>query len=409
MKLKGNCIIAQSGGPTAVINASAYGVIKTFLETDPSITVYGGVHGVQGILEGNLHNVTTMDPNVFAKLPFMPSAAFGSCRYKLADESSTTGGDYARLLDIFKKFDIKYFFYIGGNDSMDSCYKIDRMAREAGIDLHVMGVPKTIDNDLEITDHCPGFGSAAKYVANTTAEVYYDISSYPKKQIAIIEAMGRDTGWLTASSALAARKIGGMEHLIYLPEVFFDDNRFIKDVEDALTRSRYVMIVASEGIRYENGHYINIADVADSFGHVKLGGIGKTLRRMIKSHFDIDVRALELNVMQRCAMHAVSGNDLREAELAGRTAAQLAIDGETGYMAALVREPGEVYSCGIQKAPLSEVRNRVKYFPKEWVGENLCSIKEGFYSYAAPLIAGKVDVFDDDGLINCQNMMAFRK
>ncbi len=404
---RGNCLIAQSGGPTAVINASAFGVAKEFM--NHGINVYAGTHGVQGIMEERLLDLSKIGGAELERLKYMPSAGLGSCRYKLADNAQKKSGDYEKLLGILDEYDIEYFFYIGGNDSMDSAYKIHRYAKEMGLNIKVMGVPKTIDNDLEITDHCPGFGSAAKYVANTALEVWYDIMSYPKKQVAVIEVMGRDTGWIAAAAALAQRKVPGLEMLIYVPEVAFDRDRFQADIERAVARSGKVIVVASEGIKFANGSYINLGEETDSFGHVKLGGVSKTLRRMIRGYIDIDVRAIELGVMQRCAMHCVSAQDLLESEIVGREAAKFALDGESGYMSAIIREEASHYHWSIQKAPLSEVRNRVKFLPGKYIGEDLCSVTDEYIDYVAPLVAGKVDVFDDDGLITGVHVDMFRR
>lgn len=403
-KLIGNCIIAQSGGPTSVINASAYGVIREFLDTDSSIKVYAGTHGVQGILDRRLVDVAGINPSTIDHLKFLPSAAFGSCRYKLLDNIGNDG-DYKKLLEIFKEYNIRYFFYNGGNDSMDSAAKVNRFAQSIGYEMRVVGVPKTIDNDLIETDHCPGFGSSAKYIANSVLEVWYDICSYSKKQITVIEAMGRDAGWLAASASLVGDNVN---KLIYLPENNFDDDRFLANVEEAMKKDKRLIIVASEGIHYGDGNYVSVDNARDSFGHAKLGGAARALKKMLLANFAVDVRAIELGLLQRCAMHCVSGNDLNESEMVGRGAAKLAISGETGCMAAFDRVSEDPYRCEVKSVPLDDVCNKVKNVPKDWIGEDLCSVTQDYIRYAAPLIAGKADVYGDDGLIHNVNIRLFR-
>ncbi len=405
MKLKGNCLIAQSGGPTSVINASLYGVAKELLEVDSSINIYAGIFGVQGILEKKVVNLSKLNKETFEKIRLLPSAAFGSCRYKLSDDLNN---EYQELFDIFKEYDIRYFFYIGGNDSMDSAYKISQIAKSIGHEVYVMGVPKTIDNDLCCTDHTPGFGSAAKYIANVTAEVFYDISSYNKKQVVVMEAMGRNAGWITAASSITARLIPSMQHFIYLPEVVFEKEKFLNEVERALKVSKHVVVVASEGIKDKEGTYVTVTESVDSFGHVRLGGVANALRGMIKSSIDTEVRQIELGVMQRCAMHCVSAVDLQESEEIGRQTARFAIQGETGYMAAFSRKDTKHYESEIIKVDLSKVRNEVKYVPDHYIGKDGVSVTDECIEYIKPLISGKVDVFDESGLIQCVDIHNLR-
>ena len=295
-QLKGACIIGQSGGPTSVINASAYGVIKTALE-NPNITkVYGAAHGIRGVLDDVLYDMGQEDPAELELLLHTPSSALGSCRYKLKD-SEVDDTDYKRILEIFKKYDVRYFFYNGGNDSMDTCNKISKYMQKAGYECRIMGVPKTIDNDLWGTDHCPGFASAAKFIATSCMEIYHDARVYDTGMICIIECMGRHAGWLTAAASIATH-FGQGPDLVYLPERDFDMDKFLADVKRVYDANKKCIIAVSEGIHDKDGKFIveyGAADAAvDSFGHKQLGGLAATLANIIKGKFDAKVRAIDV-------------------------------------------------------------------------------------------------------------------
>ena len=283
MKLRGNAVVAQSGGPTAVINSSVSGVVQEWLKNDPTGIIYGALFGIRGVLEENLLDLSRQPQHIIEGLRYTPGAALGSSRYKLSREE-----DFARLLDAFKKHEIRYFFYIGGNDSMDTADKINRFAGKVGYEIRVIGVPKTIDNDLPHTDHTPGYGSAAKFLAATVRETGLDLKGLvTSNRIVVLEAMGRNAGWLTAAAALAKREECDAPHLVYLPEVAFDQERFFQEVAGAYREYRHVYIVASEGIRYAGGDYVFTGKGTDPFGHARLGGLADTLKAVSYTHLDV--------------------------------------------------------------------------------------------------------------------------
>ena len=307
---------------------------------------------------------------------------------------------YEKLLEIFKKYDIRYFFYNGGNDSMDTCEKISRYMSRSGWDCRVVGIPKTIDNDLFGTDHCPGFGSAAKYIATSCAEVYKDAKVYDTSTVVIMEMMGRHAGWLTAASALAAVS-GCAPDLIYLPEVPFDMDKFIADVAAVHKEKGSAVIAVSEGIRYADGTFVSeaVTSATDGFGHAQLGGLAQRLAAVVKEKLGIKVRNIELNLLQRCAAHCGSQTDIDEAAMAGREAVRRAVAGETGIMIGLRRETENgVYSCTTEAVPLSVTANYEKLLPLEWINETKNGVNEGFFDYALPLIQGEPKRTVENGL-----------
>jgi 6-phosphofructokinase len=390
-ELKGACMFGQSGGPTSVINASAAGVIQEALKQGCITAVYGAAHGIRGVLDEKFYDMGKEDPHELDLLKTTPSSALGSVRYKLkdADKDET---DYKRLLEVFKKYNIRYFFYNGGNDSMDTCNKISKYMQKSGYECRVMGVPKTIDNDLWGTDHCPGYGSAAKYIATSTMEVYLDARVYDKGMVTVLEIMGRNAGWLTAASALASCEGMGPD-LIYLPETNFDMEDFLARVENLYKKNGNVLVAASEGIRDKDGKYISEygADLnyKDSFGHVQLGGLASTLANFAKERTGAKVRGIEFSLLQRCAAHCASKTDVDEAYLAGQLAVRYAVEGKTDYMVAFERGQGPGYKCNIKLLSLEEVANAEKKIPLEWINEKDASLKEPFIQYALPLIAGE--------------------
>ena len=389
-QLKGACIIGQSGGPTSVINASAYGVIRTALD-NPNITaVYGAAHGIKGVLNDRLYDMSQEDAHELELLLNTPSSELGSCRYKIADPD-VDDTDYKRILEIFKKYDVRYFFYNGGNDSMDTCSKVSRFMAKSGYECRVMGVPKTIDNDLFGTDHCPGFASAAKYIATSCAEVYKDARVYDTGMVTIIEIMGRHAGWLTAAAALAG-VVGCAPDLIYVPEVDFDMDKFLADVTSIYEKNGNCIVAVSEGIHYADGSFVSEAKTSatDGFGHAQLGGLAALLANIVKERTGAKVRGIELSLLQRCGAHLASQTDIQESFLAGKTAVEAAVAGETDKMVGFecTRENGK-YECKTKLFNLSEVANYEKKVPLEWINEAGNGINQGFIDYALPLIQGE--------------------
>ncbi|MBQ8975671.1 MAG: 6-phosphofructokinase [Oscillospiraceae bacterium] len=387
--LKGACIFAQSGGPTAVINASAYGVISTALANDSITKVYGAAHGIKGVLDEVLYDMSCEDESELKLLLNTPSSELGSCRYKMADPE-VDDGDYRRILKVFKKYDVRYFFYNGGNDSMDTCSKISRYMQSSGYECRVIGVPKTIDNDLFGTDHCPGYPSAAKYIATSVAEVCKDTYVYDTGTIVVIEIMGRHAGWLAGAAALAGLAGAGPD-LLYLPETDFDMQQFIADVKEIYARKGKCLIAVSEGIHYADGTFVSEAETSatDGFGHAQLGGLAARLAEVIKSETGSKVRGIELSLLQRCAAHLASQTDIDEACLAGRTAVERAVAGATDKMVAFRRETVDgKYQCALELVPLTQTANAEKKVPLQWINSEHNGVTDEFIEYVLQLIQG---------------------
>lgn len=388
--LKGNLIFGQSGGPTAVINASAAGVFTEALKRNDVIDkVYGAAHGIVGILNEQLYDIGQEDPAEIELLKTTPSSELGSCRYKLTDPD-IDDTDYIKILEVFKKYNIRYFFYNGGNDSMDTCNKISKFLSKNQYDCRVLGVPKTIDNDLYGTDHCPGYASAARYIATATMEVYKDANVYDNTMICILEIMGRHAGWLTAATALASAHGCGPD-LIYLPEVPFDMDTMLQDTYKVFKEKKKVMIAVSEGVKTKEGKFIPelvTEEIArDSFGHVQLGGTASVLANYLKYMIGGKVRGIEFSLLQRCASHWGSNIDVEEAFQAGVTAVQKAIEGYSGYMVAYERVSNQPYQCEMKLVDLKEAANVEKIIPRDWINEEGNFVTQEFIDYAAPLIA----------------------
>ncbi len=397
--LIGSVIIGQSGGPSAVINASAYGVIKTALE-NPNITkVYGAFHGIKGVLNDQLMIMDEECPSELERMLYTPSSALGSCRYKIADPD-VDDTDYKRILEIFKKYNVRYFFYNGGNDSMDTCNKISKYMNKVGYDCRVMGVPKTIDNDLAGTDHCPGFATAAKYIATSVMEVSRDCHVYDTGMITIIECMGRHAGWLTAAAALAGLKGDGPD-LIYLPERDFDMDAFLADVKRIYNEKKNCIVAVSEGVHYADGTFVSEATTSgtDGFGHAQLGGLAARLAEVVKAATGAKVRPIELSLLQRCAAHCASGTDIAESFMSGKTAVEAAVAGETDKMVGFLCTRDENgYKCEPHLFELSLVANTEKKVPLEWINEEGNFVTQGFIDYCLPLIQGETQMVKEDGL-----------
>ncbi len=398
-ELKGACIIGQSGGPTSVINASAYGVIDTALKSGAITQVLGAEHGIKGVLNDRLFDMGLEDPEELRLMKYTPSSALGSCRYKMADpEKDDT--DYKRILEVFKKHNVRYFFYNGGNDSMDTCNKINNYMQSVGYECRVMGVPKTIDNDLYGTDHCPGYGSAAKYIATSIMEVYHDMRVYDTGMIVVMEIMGRHAGWLTAAAALA-NEYGAGPDLIYLPETDFSMQDFINDVKRIYAEKGHCLIAASEGIHYADGDFVSEAKTSgtDGFGHAQLGGLATILAQVVKEETGAKVRGIELSLLQRCGAHLASETDIEEAYMAGKVAVENAVNGINGRMIGFER--GVIdgkYACKTKLIPLMEAANTEKKVPREWINEAGNGVNHQFIEYALPLIQGEPDLPKQDSM-----------
>ena len=367
-------LVGESGGPTAVINSSLMGVIDEGKKHFDK--VYGLRYGIEGILNEDFVEIND-------DISLIPGAFLGSVRFKLTNE-------YDRIFEVFKKYDVRYFIYIGGNDSMDTCNKIDKYLKSVGYECYVIGVPKTIDNDLVLTDHSPGYGSASKYIATTFEEIYLDTHSYKEGRVTIVEVMGRDAGWLTASSSIA--KLNGMgPDLIYLPEAVFDLEKFLIDVDNIYKKNKKVLVAVSEGIKDKNNKYLlayREFNNDDAFGHLQLGGVALVLSEIVNKRLGYPIRAVELNLSQRCAMHIASLKDVNEAYNCGVYAVKAMLDKKSGYMVTL----NDYYL-----EPLDNIATKVKPFPKEWI-INGNDISNKYYDYALPLIQGEVKIEYRNGI-----------
>ncbi len=399
--MKDNCIVAQSGGPTVAINASLAGVIDGVKKSKKFTRVYGAIHGIQGVLDNNFIDLSLMALSKFPlvnTLELSPAMYLGSCRYKLPD-FEVDSKPYEIIFDRFEEYKVAAFFYIGGNDSMDTVDKLSKYAKKIGSDVKIIGIPKTIDNDLCHTDHTPGFGSAAKYVASTMLEIAHDTYIYQIPSVVIVEIMGRDAGWLTAASCLARNDYSPAPHLIYLPEVDFDEDQFIDDIKNVLKTSRCVIVAVSEGIHDKDGNYISAtAAVADKFGHAQLSGTGKALESLVKDRMDIKVRSIELNVLQRCAAHISSRTDINESFALGQAAVKYAADGMTAVMSTIKRISNDPYQWIIEPENVALIANQAKAIPLEWITPEKNDVTSEMEAYLRPLIIGEVSLQYKDGL-----------
>lgn len=401
--LRGNAVVGQSGGPTAAINATLAGVIRGVKETNDIIpTLYGMRNGIEGFIEERIVNLTDVFSNDkdIRTLELTPAAALGSCRKKMKSPSDDPE-TYERLIEIFRKYDIRYFFYIGGNDSMDTVSKLSQYAAEQEYEMRVVGVPKTIDNDLMATDHTPGFGSAAKYVAVTMKEILRDVSVYRMKAVTIVEVMGRDAGWLTASATLAGVSDGHGPDLVYLPEVAFDPESFISDINEIQKDHPAVLVAVSEGIRFADGRYVGEGlggRKIDAFGHVALSGAGKVIEELVKDRIGCKVRSIELNLPQRCAAHLASKTDIDESVNVGRAAVIAAVQGKTGVMMTINRVEVEEYSVFYDSADILGIANGVRQVPRDFINEKGNNVTKECVKYLSPLIVGELSPEYENGL-----------
>ena len=411
MSLQGNLLVAQSGGPTPVINASLAGVLTEALNHEDDIPeIFGGLNGIHGILKEDLVDLAAESQLTVRALRHTPGAALGTCRYKVRKSE-----DFDRILQVFEAHNIRYFHYIGGNDSQDTAFRIHQLAQERGYDLRVIGVPKTIDNDLPVTDHCPGYGSVAKYLATTVREMALDNAAMGQNDfVSILEVMGRNAGWLAASTVLARRKdrqANDAPHIVLLPEVPFNPEAFVNRVLEVLKANSHCFVVVSEGVQDEAGAYLG-ADTSstDAFGHAVLGGAGEYLRSLVEARIEgVKARSAKLGIAQRAASHAASLTDIDEAFLCGQAAVKAALAGESGKIVVLARVEGkDQYAVKTALAPLGDVANGVKAFPANWIGSDRMSIELPFLKYAAPLIQGEITLPHENGLPKYAQLAAIR-
>jgi len=395
--MKGNSIVAQSGGPTAVINASACGVIQEAMKHKEITGVYAAYNGILGVLNERIFDLGREKPAVVEGLKVSPASALGSCRYKVKKAE-----DFEKILAVFKKFNIRYFFYIGGNDSQDTADKVNNLASEQGYELRCVGVPKTIDNDLACTDHCPGYGSVIKYLATMTMEAGRDTEAlYTADTVNVIEAMGRNAGWIAAGTALAKRDEEDAPHIILLPEAPFDAQRFKDKVDNLLSTIGRAVIVVSEGTKNADGTYIaeQKGDFAkDAFGHTQLGGAANYIKELVEREVKVKARFAIPSTIQRNGIHFASLTDSKEAYLAGQRAVELAVQGVSGKMVTLERISDDPYLCRTGEAKLADVANGEKFLPREWISDDGFFVTEEFIKYARPLIQGEVRPLIENGL-----------
>lgn len=397
-----NIAVAQSGGPTAAINASLAGVFTEALKCNEIKTVFGFKNGIDGVLRNDavdLSDYLKTDEDIEV-LKLTPSTVLGSCRLKLKSYEESKE-QYEKILEVFESRDIGAFFYIGGNDSMDTVLKLSEYFRKIGKDIKVIGIPKTIDNDLVATDHTPGFGSAAKYIATTVAEIIRDSQVYALTSVTVIEIMGRDAGWLTAASSVLKTMGEDAPHLIYLPEVPVTKEKILNEIKEAHKHHKACVVAVSEGIKTPDGKYLaedNLSGNVDVFGHKYLSGVGKYLENLISSELSCKVRSVELNIMQRCSSHLASLTDIEESQQIGAAAVRHALSGNTGEMMIFVRKSDKPYEIEISSADIKSIANKEKLFPREWINEEGNNIKDEALDYFMPLIQGEVSLFKKNGL-----------
>jgi len=398
--MKRNCMIGQSGGPTVAINASLAGIIYEANKNQEFDKIYGAINGIKGLLEETYMDLTDKanDPKFIECLKYTPAMYLGSCRYKLPNSNDSTK-PYVYLFNLFKKLEITDFFYIGGNDSMDTVTKLSKYAKENNIEMHFIGVPKTIDNDLIGTDHTPGFGSAAKYVATCMVEIIYDSMIYKVNSVTIVEVMGRHAGWLTAATALARNEQQEVPHLIYLPEVTFNKNSFIASIRELFKTKKNIIVAVSEGVKDETGNFLDAGSSyqqTDAFGNVLHSGTGKVLESLVTEEFNCKVRSIELNVLQRSAMHLASQTDIDESFMIGRKAIEVALNNETEKM--MVMKRIAQYHIEYTSTDVSAIANKEKQVPIEWINKEGNNITKELYDYLFPLIQGEVSIPYENGI-----------
>lgn len=403
-----NCLVAQSGGPTPIINASLKGVIESAVKKKEIDRVYGARFGISGLLKGMIVELTTEDKEEIDLLENTPGSILGSCRYKLTTPKEDNS-DYKKIFELFKKYDIRYFYYIGGNDSMDTVAKLNRFAKNNNIDLTVIGIPKTIDNDLMVTDHSPGFGSAAKYIATSVMEITLDSRVYQRQNVHLVEVMGRHAGWLAASSALAGETGLNTPDLIYFPEISFTYQKFVNDLKKKAQEKDNIVVVVSEGIKDEDGNYISAKDSSehDQFGHKQMGGAARALVPYIKEYVYDRVKVIEFNVLQRAANHIASKTDAEEAYQCGRKAVEFSVNKKaSGKTVVIKRVSNNPYRSEIELADVEKIANKEKKLPISWINEAGNHVTERALEYLRPLIKGELETESTNGLPQYSNIKA---
>ncbi len=402
-ELEGNLLVAQSGGPTAVINASVAGVIQEAGHHECIQEIYGGQNGIWGILREDLIDLNDEKAKAIEGLKYTPAAALGTCRYKLdfKKKPERAQQDMARLFEVFQAHNIRYFFYAGGNDSQDTAHKIHEEAIKRGYEMRVIGVPKTIDNDLPQTDHCPGYGSVIKYAATTVMEIAADVSSMATEEgsCCVVEVMGRHAGWIAAGTVLAKRTPADAPHIILLPEVLFDEAAFLKRVQEVIAAHRSCIVVVGEGLKNLKGEEV-AADKTrlDAFGHPVLAGVGEIIEGLVTERLKLKARSVKLGYAQRAASHFASATDAMEAAACGEAAVRAAVDGKSGYMVKIVRMQSHPYKWTTDLQPLGDIANVEHKLPRDWITEDGFLPNEKFIEYARPLIQGEVQVPVEGGL-----------
>tara|TARA_B100000405_G_scaffold191246_1_gene133942 strand:+ start:1179 stop:2435 length:1257 start_codon:yes stop_codon:yes gene_type:complete len=404
MKVR-NALYAQSGGVTSVINATACAVIESSRKSKKIGKVFAGKNGIVGILQEDLIDTSIEDIKEINKLMHTPGGVFGSCRHKLKDAKQNKR-EYRRLIEVFKAHDIGYFFYNGGGDSQDTSNKIAQYTKEEGFPVTCIGIPKTIDNDLPFTDNCPGFGSVAKYIATSTKEAALDVKSMSSSstKVFILEVMGRHAGWLAASSGLAQSNNNSAPHIILLPEVPFNENKFLKKVKDSVKKEGYCVVVVSEGAKYKNGKFLADAGTVDSFGHKQLGGVAPRIAALINKKLGLKYHWAVSDYLQRSARHISSQVDLDQAYAVGKAAVEFAAAGENSIMPIIVRKKSKPYSWDIGKVKLSKVANVERKMPKNFISKDGFGITQSCKNYLSPLIQGEAMTPFKDGVIHTASL-----
>ena len=400
-----NALYAQSGGVTSVINATACAVIESSRKSKKIGKVFAGKNGIVGILQEDLIDTSIEDIKEINKLMHTPGGVFGSCRHKLKDAKQNKR-EYRRLIEVFKAHDIGYFFYNGGGDSQDTSNKIAQYTKEEGFPVTCIGIPKTIDNDLPFTDNCPGFGSVAKYIATSTKEAALDVKSMSSSstKVFILEVMGRHAGWLAASSGLAQSNNNSAPHIILLPEVPFNENKFLKKVKDSVKKEGYCVVVVSEGAKYKNGKFLADAGTVDSFGHKQLGGVAPRIAALINKKLGLKYHWAVSDYLQRSARHISSQVDLDQAYAVGKAAVEFAAAGENSIMPIIVRKKSKPYSWDIGKVKLSKVANVERKMPKNFISKDGFGITQSCKNYLSPLIQGEAMAPFKDGVIHTASL-----
>jgi 6-phosphofructokinase 1 len=395
MASRGNLIVGQSGGPSSVINSSLYGVIEEAKKYPEINKIIGTIHGIEGVFKEDFIDLNAQKQDIIEGLKRTPGAALRSCRYMLRS-TDPDNDEVKKIFDVFDRYNIRYFLYIGGNDSMDTADKINKIARKIGYELKVIGVPKTIDNDLVGTHHCPGFGSCAKYLAALVKESgLHTESMYTSEPVTILSTVGRNTGWLPGATAIAKNEPDDAPHLIYFPEIAFDEDKFIEDVKEVYDRVGGAYIVVGQALVNKNGKYMNVNKKAagrDSFGHPELVGAEIYLKDLVENRLGILARAINPSISQQSAIHYASTTDIEEAEMAGRAAVRAAIEGNTGYMITFEVESEKEYKCSTGLIELEKVANAERKVPREWITGDGNFVTKEFIEYVKPLVKGEAQI-----------------